>query len=260
MNSVAALDNRFYPQYADLWDDRIFREVILRHIRTDSSVLDLGAGSGFVEQMNFLGTVAKVCGLDPGPSILGNPHLDEAKIGSGEAIPWPEQTFDVVFADNVLEHLSDPEAVFREVLRVLKPGGYFLAKTPNRFHYVTLIAQFTPTSFHKFFNQLRGRNKSHTFKTHYRVNSRNAITRLAKRCGFELRDLLHIEGRPEYLRFSVPSYYLGVAWERVVNRFEFLSGIRVLIVAVLQKPSLNNLATPAPTDATTLTGSQSSAS
>ncbi len=242
MNRVHVLDSRFYPHYADHWDDKIFREVILKHIRKDSFILDLGAGSGFVEQMNFRSAAGKVCGLDPGPSVLRNPHLDEAKVGSGEAIPWPEQTFDVVFADNVLEHLSDPEAVLREVLRVLKPGGSFLAKTPNRFHYVTLIAQLTPTSFHEFFNRLRGRNEVHTFKTHYRANSRNAIARLAKKCGFQVRDLLRIEGRPEYLRFSVPSYYFGVAWERVVNRFEFLSGIRVLIVAVLQKPSSSGLA------------------
>jgi SAM-dependent methyltransferase len=235
MNSVHALDSRFYPHYADHWDHRVFREVILRHIRKDSFVLDLGAGSGSAEQMNFRGTVGKVYGLDPGPSVLGNPHLDEAKVGSGESIPWPEETFDAVFAHNVLEHLSDPEAVFKEVLRVLKPGGSFLAKTPNRFHYVTLIAQLTPTSFHKSFNQLRGRDKVHTFKTYYRVNSRNAIVKLAKKCGFELRELVRIEGRPEYLRFSVPTYYFGMAWERVVNRFEFLSPIRVLIVAVLQK-------------------------
>jgi len=191
MNSVHALDSRFYPHYADYWDAQIFRDVILGHIRNDSFILDLGAGSGFAKQMNFRGTVGKVCGLDPGPSVLRNPHLDEAKIGSGESIPWPGQTFDIVFAHNVLEHLSEPEAVFREVLRVLKPGGFFLAKTPNRFHYVTLVAQLTPTSFHKFFNQLRGRDDAHTFKTHYRVNSRNAIARLAKKCGFELRDLLH---------------------------------------------------------------------
>ena len=238
MNSVQTLDSRFYPQYVDHWDDRIFREVILKHASKDSLVLDLGAGSGYVEQMNFRGRVGRVCGLDPGPSVLDNPHLDEAKVGSGERIPWPEQTFDIVFADNVLEHLSAPEAVFKEVLRVLKPGGSFLAKTPNRFHYVTLIAQVAPTSFHKAFNRLRGRNEVHTFKTYYRANSRKAIARLAKGCGFELSELLHIEGRPEYLRFSVPSYYLGVAWERVVSRFEFLSTIRVLIVAVLQKPKV----------------------
>ena len=248
MNSIQALDSRFYPDYGDHWDDQTFREVILKHLRKDSLVLDLGAGSGYVEQMNFRGTVGKVCGLDPGPSVLENPHLDEAKVGSCEAIPWPEETFDVVVADNVLEHLSDPEAVFMEVLRVLKPGGSFLAKTPNRFHYVTLIAQLAPTSLHKFINRLRGRNEVHTFKTHYRANSRNAIAKLAKKCGFEVRDLLRIEGRPEYLRFSAPSYLFGMAWERVVNRFESLSGIRVLIVAVLQKPSPNGHAAPAQTE------------
>jgi len=71
------------------------------------------------------------------------------------------------------------------------------------------------------------------------VNSKNAIARLAQKCGFELKDLRHIEGRPEYLRISVPSYYFGRAWERIVNRFEFLSSMRVLIVAVLQKPKLS---------------------
>src|SRR5208282_6239372 len=116
-NSIQALDSRFYPRHADHWDDRMFREVILRHVHKDSFVLDLGAGSGYVEQMNFRGAVGRVCGLDPSPSVLANPHLDEAKIGFGEAVPWPEKTFDAVFADNVLEHLSDPEPVFREVLR-----------------------------------------------------------------------------------------------------------------------------------------------
>jgi SAM-dependent methyltransferase len=247
-DSIQALDSRFYPRHADHWDDRMFREVILRHVHKDSFVLDLGAGSGYVEQMNFRGAVGRVCGLDPSPFVLANPHLDEAKIGFGEAVPWPEGTFDAVFADNVLEHLPDPEPVFREVFRVLKPGGCFLVKTPNRFHYVTMIAQLVPTSFHKFFNRLRGRNEAHTFKTYYGVNSRNAIAKLAKKCGFELNVLQRIEGRPEYLRFSVPSYYVGVAWERLVNRFEFLSAARVLIVAVLQKPGLNKLAATAHTE------------
>src|SRR5256885_2503881 len=62
VNAIHVMDSRFYPDYADYWDARIFREAVLRHASKDSLVLDLGAGSGFLEQMNFRGAVGKVCG------------------------------------------------------------------------------------------------------------------------------------------------------------------------------------------------------
>ena len=234
--SVEKLDLRFYKDYLDHWDDWLFRDVILSKVRTSDCILDIGAGIGFVEQMRFRGSVAKVCGLDPEVSVLNNPHLDEAKVGLGEKIPWPEESFDLVFADNVLEHLPDPDAVFREVYRVLKPCGYFLVKTPNRHHYVTLIARMTPTSIHKLLNRLRGRDDSHTFKTHYRVNSKAKIMLFARRNGLIIRELRQIEGRPEYLRFSVVSYIMGMLYERTVNKFSALSPFRILLVGVMKKP------------------------
>lgn len=238
MNSlVARLDTRFYPQHSDHWDDWIFRKLIFHYLRKEFCILDLGAGSGFVQQMRFSGQATKVCGLDPDPSVLSNPHLDEARVGFGENVPWPDHVFDLVFADNVLEHLPDPEKVFREVFRVLKPEGYLLVKTPNRFHYVTLIAQLTPTSFHKLFNRLRGRSESDTFQTHYRANSKGKIELLAKSSGFLIQDLQRVEGRPEYLRFSALTYIFGIAYEKIVNRFAVLAPFRVLIMAALQKPS-----------------------
>jgi SAM-dependent methyltransferase len=233
--SVTKLDLRFYKDHLDHWDDWLFRDVILSNVRSSHCILDIGAGIGFVEQMRFRGNVAKVCGLDPEVSVLNNPHLDEAKVGFGEKIPWPDESFDLVFADNVLEHLPDPDAVFREVYRVLKPCGYFLVKTPNRFHYVTLIAQITPTSIHKLLNRLRGRDDSNTFKTHYRANSKGKIMRLADRNGLLVREVQRIEGRPEYLRFSVVTYIMGLLYERTVNRFSALSPFRILLVGIMQK-------------------------
>jgi SAM-dependent methyltransferase len=227
------LDRIFYPNYSDNWDDTLFRERILKHITTESVLLDLGAGSGLVQQMHFRGLCKRVCGLDPVPEVLSNPHIDEAKIGTGESIPWPDQTFDVVFADNVFEHLPEPEKVFAEARRTLKPGGVFMVKTPNRFHYVPLVAQLTPVAFHRFVNKLRGRDEADTFPTLYRANSKGRMLQLAEQAGF-IANIELIEGRPEYMRTPL-LYPFGLLWERTVNRFSFLAGLRVILVATFTK-------------------------
>ena len=135
------LDRTWYPGSEKNWDDLLFRELILAQLAPGHAVLDVGAGAGIVAAMNFKGHAARICGIDPDPRVVANPFLDEGKQAVGERIPYDEGSFDVAFADNVLEHLADPEAVFREVARVLKPGGCFLAKTPNKWHYMPVIAR-----------------------------------------------------------------------------------------------------------------------
>src|SRR5258708_38743202 len=143
-NLVRWMDKAAYPEFGNNWDDELFCRAILIFMRPHHLVLDLGAGAGVVTQMNFKGKAKRIFGVDLDPRVEANPYLDEARIGSGAAIPYPNGYFDLVFADNVLEHLQDPPSVLREVYRVLKPGGYFLAKTPNKRHYMPLIAQLTP--------------------------------------------------------------------------------------------------------------------
>jgi len=151
------------------------------------------------------------------------------------AIPFADETFDIVVADNVLEHLREPAKTFREVHRVLKPGGVFVAKTPNKWHYMPIIARLTPHSFHEWFNQLRGRSSVDTFRTLYRANSRRDIRRLAREAGFEVLALELTEGRPEYLRLTTPTYLLGMIYERGVNSTEWLAGLRILLTVELRK-------------------------
>src|SRR5690606_13572805 len=130
--TVARLDAQRPPDASPSWDDQLFREEILRHVGLDSLVLDLGAGAGIVPQMNFKGLVGQVCGVDLDPRVETNPILDEGRVADAGGIPYPDNMFDLVFSDNVVEHLDDPAEVFTEVARVLKPGGLFLFKTPNR--------------------------------------------------------------------------------------------------------------------------------
>ena len=234
-NLTSRLDLRLYPHYAPNWDDALFRERVLAVLRPEHHLLDLGAGAGIVAAMNFRGRAARVCGVDPDPRVRENPFLDEGRVGTGERIDYPDASFDVAIADNVLEHLEDPAATFAEIHRVLKPGGRFLFKTPNRFHYMPLVSRITPLRFHRAFNRMRGRAAVDTFPTRYRANSRGQIRALAARTGYRVAELELVEGRPEYLRFSVPTYLVGWLYERLVNSTALLADLRILLIGQLEK-------------------------
>lgn len=233
---VARLDRWFYPAVTRNWDDHLFAARIRAVLTPDSCVLDLGAGAGIVTAMNFRGEARRVCGIDLDTRVTENPFLDEGRVCDANSIPYPDESFDLIFSDNVFEHLDQPELVLREAARVLKPGGRLLFKTPNRRHYMPLIARMTPHRFHQFVNRLRGRAEADTFPTFYRANTPQDIRDLASSSGFWVRQIELFESRPEYLRLTVPSYLLGIAYERAVNHFAGLDVFRILLIADLQKP------------------------
>ncbi|MDZ4138562.1 MAG: class I SAM-dependent methyltransferase [Erythrobacter sp.] len=234
---VAWLDRRFYPEHGRNWDDQLFRTHILSRLKPSMTVLDVGAGAGIVGAMNFRGQVARICGVDLDPRVVDNPFLDEGRQADAGRIPYPDASFDVAFADNVMEHLDAPTEVLSEVFRVLKPGGILLFKTPNRTHYVPTIARMTPLRFHQFVNKQRGRAESDTFPTVYLGNTARDVRRLAKETGFDVVKIDRIEGRPEYLRVTAVTYVLGAIYERIVNSTDLLSCFRILLVAELQRPA-----------------------
>lgn len=215
----------------------MLREHILRTLTTRDTMLDLGAGAGILCQMNFKGLAGRVCGIDLDPRILTqNRYLDEALCGTAEAIPYPRESFDFVVANNVMEHIPNPQAVYREIFRVLKPGGQFVFKTPNKWHYMPLIARLTPLWFHQFVNRMRGRKSEDTFPTKYLANSLEQITALAKDSGLVVETIRSIEGRPEYMRLTPFTYILGFIYERIVNRVDCLAGFRIVLIGHLRKP------------------------
>lgn len=236
MKAIKYLDEKIYPNYNNNWDDSFFREEILKKINKSDVILDLGAGAGIITQMDFSDYVDKVHGIDPDPRVENNPYLFKGVQASGEEIPYPDNFFDIVFSDNVLEHLSEPREVFDEIYRVLKPGGFFLGKTPNKFHYMPLISSLTPTSFHQWYNKLRGRKSEDTFPTCYLVNSKKDFFNVCINSALTPIDVKLIEGRPEYLRIFSLTYIFGILYQKIVSSTDYLKNFRILMIGIAQKP------------------------
>jgi SAM-dependent methyltransferase len=177
------------------------------------TVIDYGAGRGhafqsdrtpyFTKLAKLQGKVAKVIGIDVDDAILTHPHLDERHvIGSGAPLPVGEEQVDLIVSDWVFEHVEKPGPMTAEFHRVLKPGGWVCARTPNRWGYVGLGSRLTPNAMHnKVLRTVRPESsETDTFPVTYRINS--------------MRDLDRFFPRDKWKNYSyacneTPAYFAG---------------------------------------------------
>lgn len=96
-------------------------------------LLDVGCGNGFfLYQMKKLGW--EVVGVEPDGDAVKVAHEKyglEVFQGTLEDINFPENSFDVITMNHVIEHVPDPFSTLKECKRVLKPGGKVVVITPN---------------------------------------------------------------------------------------------------------------------------------
>lgn len=112
-------------------------ETVRRYIGYHAEILDMGCGAGFIT--NALGQAGhNVTGVDLSSSCL---RIAAAKDVTGKVcyvrgdvyqLPFPRESFDVVVAMDLLEHVVDPQKVIFQATRVLRPGGLFIYNTFNK--------------------------------------------------------------------------------------------------------------------------------
>lgn len=224
---VKSLSSYFYPNYRD--DNSVFYNWVGESIKPDSVILDLGAGAGIKWPYDFAKRCQKIIGIDMDLRVMNNPNLTEAICADFYKNEFEDNYFDIIFANNVAEHIENPEVFLSEVKRILKPSGYFFFKTPNRWHYVPMVARVTPYWFHVLYCWLRGRATEDTFPTYYRMNSYSTVRKLSGLLNFDF-EIRMFEARPEYLIFDPITFLIGVGYERLVNRFKFLNRFRVVMM------------------------------
>ncbi len=157
-------------------------------LRPEMHVLDFGAGRGGALRddpvtfhrtlLNLKGKVARVVACDVDEAVLTNPGADEALVIALDApLPFADASFDLIVSDFVFEHITNPALVSAELRRILKPGGWLCARTPNKYGLISLATHLIHNSRHT--KVLRWaqpeRHEVDVFPTAFRLNSKREL-------------------------------------------------------------------------------------
>lgn len=132
----------------ELWDEHVARYAFACRFASGKRVLDIGCGDGFgVADLGHFASIA--IGVDCAAEAM-NRNLPNARFAqaSAAALPFPAESFDLVTAFEVIEHLHDWQGMLAEARRVLHPNGLFLVSTPNKQYYAEARAKIGPNPFH----------------------------------------------------------------------------------------------------------------
>ncbi len=234
---VPILVNRYYYSRVNWVDGTTqFKQEIMSRITCGSKVLDVGAGSGRGYKHDYRGKVARLVGIDISSEVLRNEYLDEAYCCDAAQMPFEDHEFDLAFSDYVFEHLRDPRAVIKEIYRVLKPNGYFLLRTPNKWYFISLIAFALPRSMQiTLLERFTNRGPEDVFPKFFRCNTEKSVMRAFGQMGFVTEELLLVEKEPGYFIRSPFLFRIGILYERLVNSTDNLRHFRSNILGVFRK-------------------------
>lgn len=111
------------------WDVLRTAQFVEQHVRRDAPVLDIGAYASEIAPILCRLGYQRVAALDLNPDLARMPHADriDYRIGDFLHAPYADGAFTAITAISVIEHGFDGAALSAEVVRLLQPGGFFVA-------------------------------------------------------------------------------------------------------------------------------------
>lgn len=146
---------RLIPGQADpdLWNEHYARYLFASRLAARKRVLDIACGAGYGAEC-LARTAASVTAIDLAPDAAaaarqayGSPSISFLA-ADARRLPFPDSSFDLIVAFEVIEHLENPADLLAEARRLLAPGGQFVVSTPNRLYYAETRKLSGPNPYH----------------------------------------------------------------------------------------------------------------
>ena len=137
---------------ADLLNEHLARYRFAARFAEGARVLDAGCGSGY-GSAEFV-SAASVVGVDISADATAHARREYGGPGvhflqaSCDALPFADQSFDLIAAFEVIEHLEQWQRMLTEACRILRPAGILLVSTPNRAYYAESRGAAGPNPYH----------------------------------------------------------------------------------------------------------------
>jgi 2-polyprenyl-3-methyl-5-hydroxy-6-metoxy-1,4-benzoquinol methylase len=173
---------------------------------TAQRVLELGCAEGDFANQLKRHTGAEVWGIEFNPTAAeqASKVIDHVLVGDAEERigQLPDDYFDVIVCNDVLEHLVDPNSVLKMLKRTMKSDAVVIASIPNIRHFPAL-AQIV---FRKDFPQ---REIGIFDRTHLRFFTRKSIIRMFEEAGYAVQKIKGINGYCGPLGYLLIAVSLG---------------------------------------------------
>jgi SAM-dependent methyltransferase len=163
------------------------RRLLDEVLRSGAVALDAGCGRK-TRLRDYRDRIVRLVGVDVDDEAgAANPDVDEFRHADlDEPLPFDDGSFDLVYANFVVEHLSRPQHTFEEWRRVLKPDGALVLLTSNRASPLMGAADRLPQGLRLSIKRRgAGVDERDVYPTRYLANSPSRLDGVAAAAGFE---------------------------------------------------------------------------
>lgn len=229
------------------WNQEIYGEAIEQCLGPEGRWLDAGCGhhilgSGLERMERELKSRA---GLMVGVDLQfektdDQPELPLKACANLDQLPFPNDAFQLITCNMVVEHLERPAVTFREFARVLTPGGRLVIHTPNVLGYAVGAGRVAKAVLprqlvFKLIRWAESREEQDVFPTLYRANTMQRLKTLLGEAGLSERSCRYLLSPQPIFRRLAPVAFFELLLQRatLLRPLRFLRGT---ILVVFEKP------------------------